>query len=58
MTDLKKLKKHLKKTNRHIKKSPVTKGAGDLGLEVAESTPPGEIVTAAIAENEQENSKK
>lgn len=50
--------KKLKKTNKHIKKSPITKGVGDASLEVAESTPPGEITTAIIAENEQENNKK
>jgi hypothetical protein len=58
MTSIKKIGKHIKKANKKIKKSPVTKTAGDVGLEVAESTPPGELAAAIVAENEQENSKK
>jgi len=50
--------KKIKKTNKHIKKSPITKTAGDISLEIAESTPPGELAAAIVAENDQENNKK
>lgn len=58
MTNLKKIGKHIKKANKEVDKSPVTKTAGDVGLEIAETTPVGEVVTASIAENQQENNKK
>ena len=32
--------------------------AGDVGLEIAMTTPVGEVVGAAMAENEQEQAKK
>ena len=51
MSIIKKIKKGAKK----VKNSPVTETAGEISLEVAESTPPGEVVAAIIAENEQEN---
>ncbi len=47
--------KEIKKGTKKVKKSPVTETAGEIGLEIAQSTPPGEIVTAAMAENEQES---
>ncbi len=58
MTNLKKIGKHIKEANKKVDKSPVTKTAGDVGLEIAETTPVGEVVKASIAENQQENDKK
>lgn len=46
-----KIEKALKKIN----KSPATKTAGDVSLEIAETTPLGEVVAASIEESQQEN---
>jgi len=49
--------KKIKKTNKKIDKSEAMKTTGEIAIEIAESTPPGEIVAASIAENKQEENK-
>lgn len=55
---LKKTGKTIKKTSHKVGKSKGLKTAGDIGIEIAETTPPGEVAAAIVAENEQENNKK
>lgn len=57
MTSIKKIGKHIKKGTEKAAKSEAAKTTGDVALEIAETTPPGEIAAAIVAENEQEKDK-
>lgn len=50
--------KKIKKAAESKTAKDVGNTAGDVGLEIAMTTPVGEVVGAAIAENEQEQDKK
>lgn len=57
MTSIKKIGRHIKKGANKASKSKGAKTTGDVALEIAETTPPGELAAAIVAENEQEKNK-